>query len=620
MMYVVRRYSRLALSLALWQAVSALPARADDNDGWVIRNKVDEEFRVREQVGISKDRTEAQSDLDKTIPGGVGMFSSLRLHTTLRASYDAVYDLNSSNFGEHAGTAVSFANNNGGVTAWGAAPTWQNLGGAGGGLSAGNTNSGLQMVDWWRGNDKGLQFATPVRPCDVDHRGCLKGYMDNNQQELASPEFDKRLDFLREFYVDGEIPVGDNTLALRLGRQQLVWGRTDLFRVNDVVNPVDYSRNNIYDELQDSRIPMGMLRADYRMGARGPFDDLNLQGIVGLEPFRPDNLGQGGSPNQPGGAASMFRALATCWQVGCTVGNYLSGKSALTFGPHEIGIRQADVPGWSLDNTTIGGKVEGELKGVGFSLNALRTISQTPVLKGGISSVNGLTGATGVWAYAPAFDVVFPHINVFGGSADYNIEPLNTTVRVESTYTTGELLTDDATSDLVKKSDVFRYVLGADRNTFIPFLNERQAFLISAQVFGKHIVNYDQQRTPAGDYMGMADWHDNWVTTLLIKGWYDSQTISPQIVFAHDVMANANAIEPSVEWIPTSAWRFRLGTNVKFGQDHQLYSTNADTVPWGGGPATNAWLSGQPFGDIRDGVIGQAHHETEVFANATLRF
>ena len=69
-----------------------------------------------------------------------------------------------------------------------------------------------------------------------------------------------------------------------------------------------------------------------------------------------------------------------------------------------------------------------------------------------------------------------------------------------------------------------------------------------------------------------------------------------------------------------AAWRFRLGANVKFGENRQAYSTNADGTPWGNAPARNVWLSAQPLGDIRNGVIGQAHAESEVFANATLRF
>ena len=54
----------------------------------------------------------------------------------------------------------------------------------------------------------------------------------------------------------GDLNLG--SLWLRIGKQQIVWGRTDLFRVLDVLNPVDYSRNNIYDELEDIRIPMWM--------------------------------------------------------------------------------------------------------------------------------------------------------------------------------------------------------------------------------------------------------------------------------------------------------------------------------------------------------------------------
>lgn len=596
---------------------AAMPAMADDGDGWTIKNKVDEEVRFRDNVGLSKMRTLGQSDIDKKLNGGE-TFSSLKLHTTLRASYDKTYDVNPK-FGANAGGSVAFKNNSGGYTTWGsAAAPW-------GGLANGNNNQGMALVDGWREPDGGLAFATPVRPCDVDSRGCIKGYMDSTKNELAAPEFNDRLDFIRELYVDGEVPVGNNTLALRFGRQQLVWGRSDLFRVLDVINPVDYSRNSIYDELSDTRIPMGMLRADYRMGARGPFDDINFQSVWVWEKFRPNNLGQGGSTNNPGGAGAMFRAMNNCWENGCTVGNYNGQASALTFAPHMIGIRRAEMPEWNLGNTTIGGKIEGELKGVGFSLNALHTRSQMPVLKGGVLSVGNRNGNSAsnneaVWPYAPAFDIIFPRISVFGGSADFTAAPIDTAFRVESTYTTGEMFADNSTPDLVSKSDVIRYVFGADRNTFMPFLGTNNAFLISGQLFGQHIVNHHLERTATGGLMGMVDWEDSWIGTMMIKGWYAGQTISPQIVFAHDFKAESNVIEPSVEWIPAAMWRFRLGSNIKFGQYHQAFSTNADGTPWGSAPARNVWQSGQPYGNLRNGLLGEGHAETEVFANATLRF
>ncbi len=621
------------------------PSAVAEDDDLRIKNKVDEEIRFRDGPGLSKGRISAQSDIDKDLVDHTDTFSSLRLHTTLRASYDAAYDLNARHFGNTAGGSVSFTNNNGAVVPFG-----QGLGSANntsgvpnaalppgnnaGFNTANNPNQGLVLVDAWAGQDKGVAFATPVRPCDVDHRGCIKGYMDYNAQELAAPEFNDRLDFLREAYVDGDIPIGNNTLALRVGRQQLVWGRTDLFRVLDVVNPVDYSRNNIYDDLQDIRIPMGMLRADYRMGARGPFDDLNVQGVWVLEPWRPNNLGQAGSTNNPLGAAQLFRGLKNCWDNGCTVANFANGAVATDFGPHQIGIRQANTPNYTLSNTTFGGKVEGELKGVGFSVNALRFRSQMPSLRGAIPSVNTfgpLLGANNVsYPYMIAFDINFPQITLYGGSLDFNIEPIDTAIRMETVYTQGEEFADTAQPQLYKKSDVIRYVIGADRNTFIRFLNPNRAFLFSAQLFGQHINDYELRNTGYGT-VGMPDFQDSWIGTLLIKGWYVSDTISPQTVFARDFKARANVIEPSVEWTPSSRWRFRLGANVKFGDYRTSFDDAHSQNPYTGAsnnasgfPVTGTNLGGdwgfEPLGRFKDGVIGMAHHETEVFANATFRF
>jgi len=111
----------------------------------------------------------------------------------------------------------------------------------------------------------------PVRPCDVDSRGCrdFGGYGNQSQAQLASPEFNSHLDFIRELYVKNTIALDDGKdVFVKVGKQQVVWGRTDLFRVLDVLNPVDYSRNNIYDELSEIRIPMWMLQTDIAWAKR----------------------------------------------------------------------------------------------------------------------------------------------------------------------------------------------------------------------------------------------------------------------------------------------------------------------------------------------------------------
>lgn len=605
------RVGLLALSVTAGSAAYA-------DDSLMVRSSIDENLQLREHVGLSKQSTVAKTDIDKTL-APTALFSSLKLHATLRGSYDGVYDLNSHHFGNNAGGPVSFTQNAGGQVAYGAGAV--SLFGANT-ASAGYANQGMALLSGYRGEDHGIDLAVPVRPCDVDHRGCLKNYMDGDKLDLAAPEFNKRLDVLREAFVEGEIPVGSNTLALRVGRQQLVWGRTDLFRVLDVVNPIDYSRNNIYDENSEIRIPMGMVRADYRMGARGPFDDLNVQGLWVFENFRPNNLGQGGSTNNPLGAAGFFRGMKNCWDNGCTVNNFAGGVLATNFGANQIGIRAADVP-VGLKSDTYGGKVEGEAYGVGFSLNALSALSQMPSLRGGVKTVDPFTGAMGTYPSSLAFDIKFPRVNLYGGSLDFNIEPLKTSVRVETVYTQGEEFANTARSQLYSKSDVIRYVLGIDRNTFIPVLNPKRAFLFSGQVFGTHLSDYELHKTASGT-TGMPDWQDNWIATLLIKGWFEADTISPQIVAAHDFKGRANVVEPSIEILPSNNWRIKFGASVKFGNERNAFDDNRSALPYPaiGGPAASAGsLSGMlPLGSFRTGVIGMAGEETQLFGTVSYRF
>lgn len=626
----------LAAALA---AGLAQPALADED--LRIKSHIDEDVTVRQNTGLNKLRTLIQTDIDKAVPDRGGLFSSVSLHATLRASYDAVYEANSREYGKKAGGPVSFTNN---ITATPLGAASPHGGGAGTTLlgllgfpptgfpdayPASNPNDGMMPLAGWRDGHTagGVSFGVPVRPCDVDSRGCIDDYMDADKLELASPEFNDRLDFIRELYVDADMPLAGNTLHLRVGRQQIVWGRTDLFRVLDVINPVDYSRNNIYDELQDIRIPMAMARLDYRMGARGPFDDINAQFVWNFEKFRPNKLGQGGATNVALDAGSFFRGMKNCWDNGCTVANFAAGGLATNFPAHSIGIRQANLPDWTLGNTTYGGKIEGELKGVGFSVNALRTFSQMPVLRGGVPADNPFT--PGVenqsYPYLIAFDIDFPRITVVGGSLDFAIDPIETAFRVETALSWGENFQNTAQPELYSKHRVLRYVIGADRSTYIPYITGNHLFLVSGQLFGQHIFNHELQDLPTGK-IGVPDWEDNWIATLLIKGWYLGDTVSPQVVLARDIKARANVVEPSVEYIMSSNWLFKLGASVKFGNYRHNFDDNRSAAPFPPftGPAaassTGALAGLEPLGRFRTGVIGMAHDETQLFARAVYRF
>ncbi len=74
----------------------------------------------------------------------------------------------------------------------------------------------------------------------------------------------------REIYLQGHL---GSHLDLKLGRQIVVWGRSDNLRVTDVLNPLDRREPGLTD-IEDLRLPVAMSRLD---GYLGPW---NLTGIA----------------------------------------------------------------------------------------------------------------------------------------------------------------------------------------------------------------------------------------------------------------------------------------------------------------------------------------------------
>lgn len=641
---------------AALMSLGATTSIAQD-DEWDTAGFVENATFYRDGAGLSKSRTTGQFEFSKDLGSKFGL-SNFRVSGTVRATYDAVYDLNDDEYGKNAGGARNFENagsstgqalfGGDGSSPWGFSILGN--GGAAGGAPippgflfdvAGNPNEGLRVLGEDMHNPNGgVTLGVPARPCDEDSRGCgLKDYMDFDTNDLRFPDFNDELDFIRELYVEGSIETGNTSeWFFRVGKQQVVWGRTDLFRVLDIINPVDYSRHNIYDELEDIRIPQWIATAEYRWGATDTFEDLNLQVVWNFDKFRPSALGQGGTPYSILDAGSFFRGMNNCWENGCTVSNFVPagaiglddpGLISADFAPGVIGIRQVNLP----DGHDQGGiKLEGVYDGIGFSLNYYHFYQQLPVLRGDIESMNAFTGEIADWSHLIAFDIDFPEVDMFGGSLDLYLDSIKSVVRVEATYSTGEEFANTLEADLYSESDMFRWVLGIDRNTFIPFLNKNRAFLISGQIFGEHMLDHEIESGPLGD-VGIPNWEDNYTMTLLIKGWYKSDTISPQIIVAYDYEAEAGTFAPSVDWLISDSWRLVVGFNIKFGdgmgdQEFDDCRTCNPFPPFTATPAHadplqsgSVGLSGvQPLGRFRAGPLASASEEDEFQVTLRYRF
>ena len=67
---------------------------------------------------------------------------------------------------------------------------------------------------------------------------------------------------------------------------------------------------------------MWMLTTDIRFVPTGVFDDFNAQIVWNFDKFRPNNLGQCGTPNVILDAGCFFRGMKNLWDNGGTVANF----------------------------------------------------------------------------------------------------------------------------------------------------------------------------------------------------------------------------------------------------------------------------------------------------------
>ena len=228
------------------------------------------------------------------IPLGTGL--SVNYFADIRPGYEGVYDLVTDRFGNH-------------TTGWsgnGYSP-YATLGGAGisGTLSAFGYDprrfKGLDARDF--------SFPMPVGFNITDYRvvngvatscwGCFNsnGSGASSQDNLRFERDDSNQYYYpaREAYLDFRWDFFGSNL-LRLGKQQVVWGKADFFRLQDIINPVDFGQHFFIEPFEDTRIPQLAAWLQHRFG-----DVLGLQDVAGnvvwnFDTFNPVGLGVGGQP------------------------------------------------------------------------------------------------------------------------------------------------------------------------------------------------------------------------------------------------------------------------------------------------------------------------------------
>ena len=139
-----------------------------------------------------------------------------------------------------------------------------------------------------------IKFINNVNGVPTECWHCI-----NVQQTVSNLRFERDDSNLiyypaREAYLDFRWDFFGSNL-LRLGKQQKVWGKADFFRLQDIINPVDFGQHFFIEPFEDTRIPQLAAWLQHRFGDVLGFQDVAGNLVWNFDEFNPGRIGCGWS-------------------------------------------------------------------------------------------------------------------------------------------------------------------------------------------------------------------------------------------------------------------------------------------------------------------------------------
>ncbi len=396
---------------------------------------------------------------------------------------------------------------------------------------------------------------------------------------------------LREAYLD--LKLKDIPVSFRIGKQQIIWGEADDFRMLDRANSLDTSWHYIMEipppsfGWDDIRIPFFMVKGLWDIGNVGPLSNTFAEFYW-----------------NPG----MWSPVRVAWLPrpwGIRLENPLTNiEDGAYFAPF-TGIKrlmngttlfkQGDYSRNPKDNSQVGVRVSGVFpNGLQLSLNyfyqrwagddgtpttPVRGIP--PTVAGQIRTQQLVSNGTLPVEYFT------PYIHTVGLSANYFEGNWTQTIfRAETVYDFGLYMLDRSKQTTfapllpgTTRKDYWKAMLAFDRPTWIRSLNKKTTFFITGQWFVHHIIGNEDTLTgpldlptagarsrpdcgappnkPCNDPNGNGAYRDNirsWETliTMAIFTFYKGGSVVPLVGFIYDPV-NSNSIYPfwNVDYLVT---------------------------------------------------------------------
>ncbi len=355
---------------------------------------------------------------------------------------------------------------------------------------------------------------------------------------------------LREIFVDLVAEEGMTKVNLRLGRQIVRWGETDIFNVLNVPNPSDNSFQMFFQDPDDTAIPLWMARLNYNVVGVGIFDSVGFE-FLAIPDIRPTQLAPLGNE---AGFINVDAPYAFILQ-GLYDGMAANGLEGI------VSIHE-DVAADTWENMEYGLSML-------FSLGDLEATLHYFVGH----QDNGVID----WSGFPSLCFTHPRQRTYGYSFNYFIERVNGVLRGEGTLTDKMHLGYNPTGNPfafpeISKKTVYQVVLGFDKDWHPKWIGTTSSLIMNFDAYWKHIKNLEVDQDPS---IYAADKRDTGIGAIMFMTDYHHGMIKPMVYASYDT-EGCWVTRANVKWDPDGKWLFEITSMAFMGNRTPLSNYSVD--------------------------------------------
>ena len=381
----------------------------------------------------------------------------------------------------------------------------------------------------------------------------------------------------RELRLDWRPAMGHN---IRIGKQIVNWGESISARVGDVINPTDTTFDLGFTNLEDSRMPIWMIRGLHQFYNIGTAIDWVFSPYLQADRYRvsrtlawdPAKITADGTWNGVGQRRFCPYPETRIIVNGVEMNSLLAGASPVFWAPlnrafYGMGqpasfpylLSNFDYPDSDLDDARWGFRTSSTIYGVQTGVYFWRAHAHmTPVLY--YEGTDALGQAL--------FKAVYDRQNTYGFYAnknfDFGVVRMDVAYKPEFDYQTD----DTRYADMACEVDTLMVQLGYDRDFMIRPLNANQAFSLSAEYVGEFLLG------ETGGALLAFPWHikkpkDSHTFMFSLGTNYNFGMWVPNLTVIYNT-ENNGLIQPSIGFEPdwmNRKWTFKLQYSYIFADD-----------------------------------------------------